>query len=213
MTTTPITAANEEWQGLWAQSWREFGVDAPDMELRSVLAAWSEPQRHYHDLRHLRECLVRWQAWQALAQHPGEVALALWYHDAVYQPQSGDNELRSADWAARAMGAAGVAQERIDRVHALIMATRHDAPAESADACLLVDIDLAVLGAAPERFEQYDRDVRAEYAWVPEALYREKRREVLQGFAARDRIYQTDVAHQQLEAQARVNLAAAVARL
>ena len=178
-----------------------------------MLAAWSEPQRHYHDLRHLHECLARWQSWQAQARHAGEVALALWYHDAVYQPRSGDNELRSAEWAARTMSEAGVAKERIDRVHALIMATRHDAPAESPDAKLLVDIDLAVLGAAPERFDEYDRDVRAEYAWVPEALYREKRREVLQGFASRDRIYQTDTAHQQLEAQAKLNLAAAVARL
>lgn len=201
------------WSALWDESWREFGVVAAQAELQALLAAWSEPQRHYHDLRHLRECLVRWQSWQALARHPGEVALALWYHDAVYLPRSGDNELRSADWAARTMGEMGVASKPIERVYALIMATRHDAPAESPDAQLLVDIDLAVLGAAPERFDQYDRDVRAEYAWVPEALYREKRREVLQAFASRDRIYQTDVAHQQLEAQAKVNLAAAVARL
>jgi predicted metal-dependent HD superfamily phosphohydrolase len=203
----------EFWQALWKETWRGFGVVAPQAELPSLLTAWSEPGRHYHDLRHLRECLVRWQAWRAFAEQPGEVALALWYHDAVYQPQSGDNEWRSAEWAARAMGEAGVAKERIDRVHALIMATRHDAPAESPDAQLLVDIDLAVLGAAPERFEQYDHDVRAEYAWVPEALYREKRREVLQGFAGRDPLYQTAAARQQLEAQAKANLAAAVARL
>lgn len=201
------------WRTLWRESWLALGVEARESELQALLAAWSEPQRHYHDLRHLRECLLRWQSWKDQASHPGEVALALWYHDAVYQPQAGDNEQRSADWAARAMREASLGTDCIDRVHALIMATRHDAPAETPDAQLLVDIDLAVLGAGPERFGEYDLDVRAEYAWVPEALYRSKRREVLQGFAQRERIYQTRVAFDELEAQARVNLAAAIDRL
>jgi predicted metal-dependent HD superfamily phosphohydrolase len=201
------------WRTLWRESWLALGVEAPDAELQALLAAWSEPQRHYHDQRHLRECLVRWQSWKDRALQPGEVALALWYHDAIYQPQAGDNELRSADWAARAMREAGLDTECIDRVHALIMATRHDAPAETPDAQLLVDIDLAVLGASPQRFDEYDRDVRAEYAWVPEALYRSKRREVLQGFAGRERIYQTRAAYEELEAQARANLATAISRL
>lgn len=209
MTTTDI----ESWASLWRESWQALRAVGSKTELRAVLAAWSEPQRHYHDLRHLRECLTRWQAWKGLAQHPGEVALALWYHDVVYQPKAGDNEQLSAEWAARAMRKAGLDTECIDRVEALIMATRHDAPAETPDAQLLVDIDLAVLGASPPRFDEYDHDVRAEYAWVSEALYRTKRAEVLRGFAQRDRIYQTGVAFDELEAQAKANLAAALARL
>jgi predicted metal-dependent HD superfamily phosphohydrolase len=207
------TRISDTWRALWRESWEALGAIGTAAELEAVLAAWSEPQRHYHDPRHLHECLTRWQAWKSQARHPGEVALALWYHDVVYRPQAGDNEQRSAEWAARAMREAGLDSECVDRVHALIMATRHDAPAQTLDEQLLVDIDLAVLGAEPSRFDEYDRDVRAEYAWVPEALYRSKRREVLQGFAQRERIYQTQAAFDELEGQARANLAAAVSRL
>lgn len=200
-------------QEAWQRTWRLLGRPAPADELAAVLQAWSEPQRHYHDLRHLRECLTHWQAWQAQAEHPGEVGLAVWYHDAVYDLQAKDNERRSAEWAVRALGAAGRRDAVAQRVHALIMATCHDAPLRGADARLLSDIDLAILGAPPERFDAYDHDVRREYAWVPESIYRERRSEVLQQFLQRPRIYQTTLAFEALEAQARRNLAAAIDRL
>lgn len=202
-----------DWLPLWHQTWTLLGADASVPELTAVLAAWREPQRHYHDLRHLHECLGRWVAWQQLAEHPGEVALALWYHDAVYQPRSADNELQSAVWAVRAMTEARLDGQAAERVHALIMATCHDAPAMTPDQRLLIDIDLAVLGASPERFAAYDEDVRQEYGWVPSALYRTKRREVLARFLQRPRLYETDVAFDELEAQARRNLTAAISQL
>jgi predicted metal-dependent HD superfamily phosphohydrolase len=204
--TAPLESA-------WNDTWQRLGAQAPGGELEALLAAWGEPQRHYHDRRHLRECLAHWAAWRGLAEHPGEVGLAVWYHDAVYDPQAKDNEQRSADWAARVVHEATLGDDVARRVRALIMATCHDAPLHGADACLLSDIDLAILGAAPHRFEGYDADVRREYAWVPEPLYRQKRCEVLQQFLHRERIYQTQPAFEALEAQARINLAAAVARL
>ena len=94
-----------------------------------------------------------------------------------------------------------------------VLATRHDAPAVGGDAQGLVAIDLAVLASAPERFAQYDADVRREYAWVPGYRYRRARRAVLQGFQDRPRIYATAPAFELLEAPARVNLTGALARL
>lgn len=201
------------WLSVWRRTWRLLGAEASVPGLTAVLNAWGETHRRYHDLKHLRECLDRWAEWQHLAEQPGEVALALWYHDAVYNPRSTDNELRSAAWAARAMTEAGADVGAVQRVHDLVMATSHNAPATSRDAELVLDIDLATLGAEAERFEAYDRDVRKEYAWVPGFLYRRKRREVLQSFLDRPRIYATDVAYDELEASARRNLAAALSRL
>lgn len=93
------------------------------------------------------------------------------------------------------------------------MATCHDAPAAAPDEQLLIDIDLAVLGAPPARFEAYAADVRQEYSWVPEALYQCKRAEVLQRFLQRPRLYATEAAFTELEAQARRNLSAALSAL
>lgn len=201
------------WLSAWRRTWRLLGVEASVPELTAVLNAWGETHRRYHDLTHLRECLDRWDAWQQLAEQPGEVALALWYHDVVYNPRATDNELRSAALAARAMTEAGVDVGAVQRVHDLVMATAHSAPAATRDAELVVDIDLATLGATAERFEAYDQAVRKEYAWVPGFLYRRKRRKVLKLFLERPRIYATDLAHAELEASARNNLAAALSRL
>ena len=42
--------------------------------------------------------------------------------------------------------------------------------------------------ADPARFDEYEDEIRAEYAWVPGPIFRSKRREVLRGFGARERI-------------------------
>ena len=148
------------------------------------MTAWSEPQRHYHDQRHLRECLALWTRWRGHCPRAGEVAVALWFHDAIYDPQASSNELNSAAWAARSLVRAGADSDAAQRVHDLVMATQHDAPAalgSSPDAQLLVDIDLSILGSPAERFERHEQDLRKEYAGVPGFRYRSQRAKVLQG--------------------------------
>ena len=180
------------------------------------MTAWSEPQRHYQDQRHLRECLALWTRWRDHSLRAGEVAIALWFHDAIYDPQASSNELNSAAWAARSLVRASADSDTAQRVHDLVMATQHDAPAAlgaSLDAQLLVDIDLSILGSPAERFERYDQDVRKEYAWVPGFRYQEARAQVLHTFLDRPRLYHGEHAVALLEAQARINLAAAMSRL
>lgn len=190
----------------WQRAWATLGLRAPPGLMQRLLDAWAEPQRHYHTPQHLRECLALLEPALDLARHPGEVELALWFHDAVYDPKSQDNEARSADWATEALAHSGASGEVQQRVRALIMATCHDAVPDDDDARLLVDIDLAILGAEPTRFAEYDQQVRAEYRWVPGWLYRRKRKEVLAGFLARPAIYGTERFRERLEARARENL-------
>lgn len=197
----------------WDAAWSALGRPAPASLQVELLNAWAEPHRHYHDQRHLRECLALWSRWRGHSVRAGEIAIALWFHDAIYDPQAGHNELNSAAWAARALIRAGLSSETAQRVHDLVMATQHDAPAAGADAQLLVDIDLSILGSPPERFERYDQDVRKEYAWVPGFRYRDQRALVLQSFLDRPRLYHGAAAVDLLEGQARINLAAALSRL
>ncbi|MDB5931099.1 MAG: N-methyl-D-aspartate receptor subunit [Polaromonas sp.] len=200
-------------QQSWRHAWLTLGATPPARLFDELVARYSEPQRRYHTLQHLDECLEKLVPARALAEHPDEVELALWFHDAIYELQRHDNELQSALWAQREMLAAGAAPEAAERVHGLIMATRHSALPEAPDERLLVDIDLAILGAGRVRFEDYERQVRAEYDWVPEGLFRARRREMLQGFLARPAIYGTEVFQARLEAQARENLRWSIAQL
>ncbi|MBI5434616.1 MAG: N-methyl-D-aspartate receptor NMDAR2C subunit [Planctomycetes bacterium] len=198
------------WPEAWRASWAELGARADDALLETLVARYREPQRHYHTLQHLEECLAEFARARALAERPAEVELALWFHDAIYDVRGSDNEARSAVWARDALLDAGAARDAAERVHELVMATRHDAEPVSADARLLVDVDLAILGAPRERFEEYEAQVRAEYAWVPLFLFRTKWREILSVFLARPRIYSTESFHARLEARARENLARAL---
>jgi len=193
-------------ESAWLQAWSDLGLTPPEGLLASLLQAHEEPQRRYHTGQHLTECLQHFESARGLAVHPGEVAIALWFHDAIYDVRGQHNERRSADWAAQALRTAGASGDTVRRVEGLIMATCHDAAPVEADACLLVDIDLAILGASPTRFAEYDKQIREEYGWVPGVIYRMKRRSVLAAFLARDHVYNTPHFRQRLESQARVNL-------
>ncbi len=197
----------------WATHWAMLRLPAPTTLLPGIVARWDEPHRRYHSLQHLRECLALFEENHALAEHPGEVAIAMWFHDAVYETREHDNEGRSAEWAAQALTDAGASGDVVVRVQALIMATSHDAVAATADARLVVDIDLAILGAAPARFAEYERQIRDEYAHVPEPVFRAKRAEILRGFQAREPLFATPAFAARFELAAQRNLAVAITSL
>ena len=191
----------------WQRAWTGIGAVGEGGTLfAQLMAAYAEPQRHYHTQQHLGECLSAFDAARALAERPDEVELALWFHDAIYDIKAHDNEQRSADWARDALRDAGVAAEAAQRVHALVMATRHTAVPSGRDEQLLVDIDLSILGAERARFDEYEQQIRKEYAYVPGFLFRRKRREILKGFLDRPAIYSTPYFHDRLEDRARNNL-------
>ncbi len=192
----------------WTAHWALLGLPAPPRpELAALLVRWDEPPRRYHTLAHLQECLGLFDGVRGLARRPGEVALAIWFHDAVYEPRRHDNEAESAAWAGRVLRQAGAAADVAGRVEALVMATRHDVPAADDDARLVVDIDLAILGSDPVRYDEYARQVREEYGFVPEIEFRARRAEVLRRFLARPAIYATPALAARFEGPARVNLA------
>lgn len=199
----------------WRRLWGELGAREINGGLfNQLVAAYSERHRHYHTLQHLRECLAHCEAAGTLARRPAEVELALWFHDAVYDPRRDDNEQRSADWAQRSVVMAGCDPAVAGRVQGLVLATRaHAADAGDIDAQLLVDIDLAILGAAPQRFAEFERQVRAEYAHVPDEAYRAGRSRVLRDFLQRPAIYATAAYRDTLEQRARANIGQALAGL
>jgi predicted metal-dependent HD superfamily phosphohydrolase len=198
----------------WSAFWRQLGARDGGEDLhRRLVACWSEQHRHYHTLQHLRECFEHFEAARVDAIEPAQIAIALWFHDAFYDPKRDDNEERSAGWARDAALQAGIPPATAQRLHAMVMATKHEAMPEDADTKLLVDIDLSILGADAARFDESDVQIRREYAYVPEAEWKVGRRRVLRGFLDRPRLYGTERFHAMLETRARENLQRALARL
>jgi predicted metal-dependent HD superfamily phosphohydrolase len=198
----------------WNTMWHQLGAICPDLALLDdLILRYGEPHRKYHTMQHLDECLVGLDTVRDVAIHAAEIELALWFHDGVYEVRNHDNELKSADWARAILLGTGASAIAADRVHALVMATCHNALPATPDEKILVDIDLSILGADELRFAQYETQVRAEYSWVPEAVYRSKRATILQAFLDRKSIYSTAYFQSCFEANARRNLSLSVARL
>jgi predicted metal-dependent HD superfamily phosphohydrolase len=197
----------------WVASWHVLGAEPPAGVFEEVMARYAEPHRRYHTMRHLEECFELLERVRGEAKQPGEVELALWFHDAIYETRRHDNEQRSAEWAQSAAAEAGLDASVGERVAALIMATRHDATPVGTDACVLVDVDLSILGAEPLRFDEYERQIREEYQWVPETLFRRERRKILRRLLARPTLFNTASMRESHERRARANLKRSLARL
>jgi predicted metal-dependent HD superfamily phosphohydrolase len=187
--------------------------------LRAELTrAYKAPDRHYHGLAHIEALLALAQEEVASIADRDAVEAAIWFHDAIYNTRRTDNEERSAQLARTRLAGAADA-ERVDRIAAMIRATAgHAVPAfadgsAARDCALFLDMDLAILGAAPADFAAYEAAVRREYGWVAEPQWTAGRRAVLTSFLARPAIYATAEFHARYEATARRNIAVALARL
>ena len=208
--TTKAEIARARWEALWTP----LGVSAPASDaFEELLAAYLDERRHYHTFDHVLDCLSTLDRFAHLACRPHEVEMALWYHDAVYDARRPDNEAASARWAGGVLRDAGVCAEAVDRIRKMILVTCHAQPPSTSDEQLVLDIDLSILGRAPQVFDQYQQQIRREFAWVPEEAFRSARSAVLSSFLRRRHIFHTEELRAHYEVAARENLASALRAL
>ncbi|PSB59419.1 HD domain-containing protein [Chamaesiphon polymorphus] len=232
----------------WQQCWLDRSISIEsfvrpddrqeiDRVFQLLVAAYTQPDRHYHNLHHIDHFLTildplgqrsyRFTTTDGdrsfpTLQDPISISLAAWFHDFIYDSQASDNELQSANAAKELL--TNICQvndsfmqqiaPKIDRIQQLILATcGHQIDPNDSDLCIFLDADLAILGTDPERYQAYARAIRREYSWVSDADYRAGRIRVLESFLERDRLYCTDVLFDELESIARLNLECEIASL
>lgn len=184
-----------------------------DNALKSALSAlYAAEGRHYHNLAHIEAMLALAGEYRGLLGDFEAVEAAIWFHDAVYDSKAKDNEAQSAVLAEKEL--AGRADpSRLGRIAAMIVATathqlpRFDDATATRDASLFLDMDLSILGAAPDAFDAYERSIRREYDWVEEPMWRAGRSAVLKNFLARPQIFHSEEFRRRFEPQARLNMA------
>ena len=177
-------------------------------DLRDELAAaYADPSRSYHDIRHLTEVLDRLDelAADGTDYEVTPVLLAAWFHDAVYDGER-DAEERSAAWAEEAL-APLVPAAIVAEVARLVRLTETHRPDDAdRNGCALSDADLAILAAPAGRYDEYVAAVRREYAHLPDDVFGEGRAAVLGALADKPHLFHTAYAREHWEAPARANI-------
>lgn len=198
----------------WIEFWQKLGVkNNPAPFFAELEARYSESHRAYHNFAHVVDCLKEFESAKNLAHDPTAVEMAIWYHDSVYDPRAKDNEEQSAGLAAKVGNDIGLPGPLNQRVNNLILATKkHDASLDQ-DAAVIVDVDLSILGREPQRFDEYENQIRQEYGWVSDEAFIAGRTAVLESFLSRRNIYSTEMFQSKYERQARENLKRSISRL
>lgn len=161
-----------------------------------LVARYAEPHRRYHSGEHITEVMAEVDRLMSLVGcSPNEasaVRLAVWFHDAVYDPTvgSGGNEDASAALATAGLSSAGLPRVLVSEVARLVRLTADHAvdPTDVAGS-VLVDADLSVLASSPERYDRYVRDVREEYGHVGDDAWCAGRGAVLRRFIDASPLY------------------------
>ncbi|EGF91786.1 hypothetical protein ABI_02170 [Asticcacaulis biprosthecium C19] len=182
----------------------DLGLTDGDALWRNILAAYSEPHRHYHGLSHIAAVVARFDTVRDQFEDPGQALLALFFHDIIYEPARRDNEALSADRLREALP--GIDTARACR-H--ILATTAHQPSDDPDTNLVLDIDMSVLGASWPAYLAYARGVFHEYVPVYglEAYAAGRVALFLTPTLARDHIFLTQ-SFAARDAQAKQNLSA-----
>lgn len=182
-----------------------------------ILACYTRPGRHYHNMAHVAHCLHELQALLAeptsAAQlgEPRELAVALLFHDAVYDPVAEDSEERSANLCSEAVplffpGLDLPLVTRLIRLTSLHGRLPGRLTLSEQDR-LFLDVDMAVLGAPADAYAAYSEGVKHEYEpLLGPARYNLGRRGFLERLLASPHIYLSARYLETHEAAARLNL-------
>jgi predicted metal-dependent HD superfamily phosphohydrolase len=200
----------ETWAPLLARHTANPGAAAVG---RALLASWSEPHRHYHGVGHLRDILAHVEELAGYADDADAVRLAAWYHDSVYAGLPDDEEL-SARRAELELSRLGLEPQLVDEVARLVrMTITHDPAPGDHNGEVLSDADLASLAVPQERYVLNTAAIRAEYAHIPDEVFRKGRLQVLVSLLEGRGVFRTEHAREQWEGAAQGNLRAELATL
>jgi predicted metal-dependent HD superfamily phosphohydrolase len=175
--------------------------------------AYTSKGRYYHTLDHLAYMLQLAEEHKPNARRNDLLRFAIFYHDIVYSSTRSDNEEKSAAIAEKHLARLGLGSADIAFVKEMILATKVHQQQSDDTLNLLLDLDLAILGADDEKYEAYSQAVRQEYGLYPDIIYKPGRRKVLQHFLDQPNIYKTSIFKQKYEAKARLNLQRELKRL
>jgi predicted metal-dependent HD superfamily phosphohydrolase len=170
--------------------------------------SYTAKKRYYHNQSHLENLLKELTSIKGSVEDWDCIVFSIVYHDIVYNTLQKDNEEQSAALAEQRLAEIAFPAHRITKCAQQILATKGHTISDNQDTNLFTDADLSILGAPWEVYETYFKNIRKEYSYYPDLLYKPGRKKVLQHFLSMDKIFKTDKFFSRYEEQARKNLLA-----
>lgn len=210
-----LNSAKKHWQQLMQELGNPVGNEKV---FNGLVVRYSEPHRKYHILSHIVSMLDEFEEVRSLSVNPVSARLGIWYHDVIYDTHEShahiaSNEERSAFLAEQDLENLGVLTSVIEEVMRLISLTDHSSFVSDIDAQIVLDLDLGVIGQDDEVFDEYESNIRKEYSWVPEDIFKRERSKILKKIMERDYIYYLDCMRNKYELIARKNLKRSLEKL
>jgi predicted metal-dependent HD superfamily phosphohydrolase len=210
--STLVKTLESRWIKLLESNHIEQQIGAPIFQ--EILSAHSEPHRHYHNLNHLNHMFQELDSYETDSCENGssnkvtnEMLWAVWYHDFIYKPGAKTNEKRSAKKASDSMLRLNIQQSNINTVVSLILATeKHQANSLDRQACIFLDVDMAILGSDVKTYTNYCESIRKEHASIPDFLFNRGRRKFLSQTLKQGPIFISPYFHGRYERTARKNI-------
>jgi len=201
-----IDLLKQQWKTMLEN--RNIAPDYREQAFSDIVKSYTARGRHYHNLEHLQELFRHSDRYQFQLKDKDVVAAAIFFHDVIYNPARRDNEVKSAEFAARNLPMLGFMPEEIQMVYEFIVATQqHELPDHPhPDLPWFLDFDLAILGADWETYLNYTKNIRLEYRIYPDLLYKPGRRKAMEQFLMRPKIYFTEKFQDMFETMARRNI-------
>ncbi len=171
-----------------------------------LIKYYSSSKRHYHNLDHIGYLIELASKYSHHISDIDTFLFSIFYHDIIYKVTRKDNELKSAELAAERLRSIDYPEEKIKKCFDQIIATASHTTQTDNDTNFLLDFDLGVLGDSKEKYLEYSKNIRKEYAIYPDLLYNPARKKVLEHFLKMPRIYKTKEFVKEREKQARLNV-------
>ena len=180
-----------------------------DEYFTKICNCYNQSGHFYHNLEHIESFLRAIEPYLHKCERNKELILAVFYHDAVYNPLRTDNEEKSAQLARKELKILGIDRETRIRIMYLIRRTaNHLHKKHEDDFCtrLFLDGDLYILSVPWEKYKYYAQGVHKEFIRIPDRIFDRKRKDFLKKMLSQKFIYCTPEFREKYEKLARENM-------
>jgi predicted metal-dependent HD superfamily phosphohydrolase len=182
----------------------------PDIR-KELLTRYAESHRHYHTIDHI---ISTFQLASSLGVRlSAPQIMALWYHDAVYDPASKTNEEDSCQLLIKHQEIEStLSNVHFGRALGIIMDTKWHISDDN-ESQIVIDLDLAGFGNDVKSYDHTTELLRKEYIHLTDNEWITGRKLFLQGILNRSYIFNTAWGKDMFEDKARSNITRELSKL